>query len=222
MGDIMTEENTVRKLVEGDMGKELNAERVVNALTEMEGEDGRAIGRDLGRVVGCGLGMLVGRRVGASLGDRLEHRLEAPEASEEESEAEPTREQLVLQRVQEVLEVSKEEAQEILATASSLGMESADGEGESTEDERQAETADDEAEADEADRSEEDESKESQSKDESGEQEVTDDSGDENEAEDDSDEEAEPSVELDQLSNDDLQMLANDLMDELDRRKAAQ
>ncbi|MCO8243941.1 MULTISPECIES: DNA polymerase V family protein [unclassified Haladaptatus] len=216
----MTEENTVRKLVEGDMGKELNAERVVNALTEMEGENGQAIGRDLGRVVGCGLGMLVGRRVGASLGDRLEHRLEAPEASEEESEAEPTREQLVLQRVQEVLEVSKEDAQDILATASSIGMESADGESESSEeDEQPAETADDEAGAD---KSEEDGSKESQSKDESGEQEVTDDSGDESEAEDDSDAEGEPTVELDQLSNDDLQVLANDLMEELDRRKAAQ
>ncbi|WP_227380742.1 hypothetical protein [Haladaptatus halobius] len=199
---------SARELLEESLQEEANVEQLFDELLEKR-ENGGTVGRDLGGLIGCGLGMLLGRKFGESVGVRVESRFGR---GEREASDDTSREQLIRQRIQDAFELSKEEANQILADAPIGRTEPREesgedgGEGKDTEQESDSEEDPDEAgtETEDAETPEEE--------DESNKEEM--------EAEDDS--EAEQSLDLDDLSDKDLQTLANDLLDELKQRKTAQ
>ncbi|WP_458188370.1 hypothetical protein [Haladaptatus sp. NG-WS-4] len=206
---------TIQELLEESLQEEATVEQLFDELVDFEGSDDRkTIGRELGGLVGCGLGMVVGRKLGKSVISRFEGR----HGGNEPETPDDSRERLVRQRVQEAFEVSKEEAKQILANTPAVGSDDGSGD-EIPQSENTASESGSERDGEDT-KSEASEEGEGSAEESSGEEDETDEAI-AAEAEGGSNEVVENGLDFADLSDEDLQSLANELLDELERRKTA-
>ena len=249
---------------EGLLMSEHALESAQEALTSEEGTEldqlGEAIetgdlestGEELGRAIGVVLGRAIGASIGRQLGERISRWIaEESGADDADSDAKEAtgdddvdRRDLVIQRIQDAFEVTKEEATAILEEDEAEGEEAeeeteeeAEEMEEEAEEEAEEEEAGQEAEEEEGEEEDAEQDAEEEEAEEEAEEEEAEEEAEEEEAEQDAEEEAEQESnesvdvspdqlaaslgdEVSALSDEQLQSLADGLIDELKARQA--